>query len=406
VLAAAPAPGQTLAEARALLDSGRALDAAVSFEQVMSRGRAGERAEAASLVLLSLHAAGRHDLLESKAAACRRAAEGTAFAAHCDLYRGRSLRVNAKDTTAARALLSSVAASPASDAFAASGALYEIALIDLDTLRLPFAAHRSLEDLLARYPASPFADDALVALARAGTGMGRLDVIESATARLRAMGAAPALLQKVQFERGEFMAKARRDRTAAAREYVAAFTAYDAKTEAGVLARLRAADMVPGGNFEYAKQLYESVLAQQSPAVRPAHRDWAECMRAVCLLQLGRFDEARAAFAAMEGRALAAAVQAVVSLHVRGLGHPDTPEGLVVWYDRGIRARVADTAGDETFWDMQRVIVRARRPWFERFLTDASVPVEERAQMLYRVAFARFLCGYLDDAQSLAERAL
>lgn len=43
LLAAGPAAGQTLAEARALLDSGRVLEAARAFEQVMSAGAAGAR---------------------------------------------------------------------------------------------------------------------------------------------------------------------------------------------------------------------------------------------------------------------------------------------------------------------------------------------------------------------------
>jgi tetratricopeptide (TPR) repeat protein len=408
VLAAAPAPGQTLAEARALLDSGRALDAAASFEQVMSRGRAGERAEAASLVLLSLHTAGRHDLLEAKAAACRRAAEGTAFAAHCDLYRGRSLRVNAKDTTAARALLSSVAASPASDAFAASGALYEIALIDLDTLRLPFAAHRSLEDLLARYPASPFADDALVALARAGRGMERLDVIDDAARRLAEMKARPSMRQTVQLERALFMQNVKDSPHEAAQNYRRVLDDYPghSQTAAAHLARVRLADLVPGGDFERALHLYDEVAASTAP-VESWVRDWAKVNRAVYLYQLRREDEARAAFERLAAeRPKSARLRREIERHLTGLSDPESSAAVMIEYDRAIRFHRAKYGSERALWDLDAIIVRGEKGLIERLAGDSALSREERAQMLYRLAFAYVETGRQREGFDLSVRIL
>ena len=106
------------------------------------------------------------------------------------------------------------------------------------------------------------------------------------------MGAAPAMVQSAQFERAEFMNKARGDRRAAITEYSRVFTDFPSANDAAALAKIRAADLVPGGDFRTSLAMYRDVLATH-PKLTRSLRDWVQCQIGICQFQVR--DESAAA---------------------------------------------------------------------------------------------------------------
>ena len=245
------ATAQSFSEAKAKFDAGDFAGAAALFESVAATGGAA-KAEAAAFVLRSWSKAGRHDKVLAQFDTCLVAARGTEFEAECAFERAKSTDLNAKDTTLALQQYAEILAKYPSNVFAASGALLQRGVIELDHLKTPSISYNTFEELLRRYPGSPFVDDALLAEARNGVALAQLDIIEMAQRRLDEMSAAPAMRQKAQFERGEFFNRAAANPRAAIREYARVYKEFAPDAGAAALAKIRVADLVPRGDFRAA----------------------------------------------------------------------------------------------------------------------------------------------------------
>jgi tetratricopeptide (TPR) repeat protein len=277
--------GQTLAQGKALFDSGDYLEAVHIFESVRTSGAETERPEAAAFELRSYSQAGQHDDLLAKYDAALASAEGTPFEAEVEFEKAKSTQINAKDTTSALMQYNSIISRYSENVFAASGALYQRGTVELETLKTPSAADSSFEQVVTQYTSSPFVDDALLGVAKCGTALGQPDKIESARQQLVAMNASQSILQKVQLESGEFQNRYKGDRYAALGEYWKVFNDFTTPTEAAALARIRFADLVPDGNFRRATREYETVLSE-NPNLRKELRDWCKCQIAIFKFQV------------------------------------------------------------------------------------------------------------------------
>ena len=397
--------GAAFDDAKALFDAKRYAEAAPAFEAVAAAPEDPRRAEAAAFAIRSWSNAGRQDMVASRYAGCMAAALATSFEGEVAYEYARSVYVNGRDVTSGTALLQGVAGAYPGNVFAASGALLQLATMQANEHKAPLAACIACEDLIQRYPASPFVDDALLLEARTGTPLGRLDVIESCRSRLQTIQAPAWMQQAAQFEVGEFHNKARGDRYAAMRGYRAVFETYPAKSNAAALARIRLADLVPRDSFRLAGRIYEQVLAEY-PELPRKQQDWCICQRAICHYQEGQDEPAANLFRDLLARQPEAKLQACARLHLDGFANPDSTSALVMLYDRGLRMRVMDTGADQIFRDFQRVIAKAREPYFERYLSEASTSREDAGTMAYRLSFANFFCGRSREAFALAERIL
>ncbi len=396
--------------AKASFDAGDWSAAASAFGVLASATDAvpAERAEAAAFALRALANAGTHAAVADRYEALRAAAADTPFAAQCPLELARSAYQNARDTTTALALLGDILTRYPSDPIAAPGALYHRGMIELEHLRTPAAALATLETVATSWARSAYADDALAAQARAGVALASLPTIDAARDRLIAMKAAPALLQKVQFDRAEFYGKVRQNSAEAAREYLKVRDDFPGLpgTDAAALARIRAADEVPAGSFHAALALYREAVAAR-PRLSPYLRGWALLHSAICEFQLDHRDAALRAFSEIAtSSALPSRIRAEARLHVEGLSDPDSTAGVVIHFDRAIRARRANTNLDRVYWDLQRIIARSRKPFFAAYVGGAGAGREDRAQMLYRLCFAYYYCGYGNKAFELAGKIL
>jgi tetratricopeptide (TPR) repeat protein len=403
----APAFCQTLSTAKAKFDSGDYAGAAADFESVVQRGATIERPEAAAFVIRSLSQAGNHSQVVDKYDRILTAARGTQFEGECAFERAKSTQVNAKDTTSALAQYAEVLAKYPGNVFAASGALYQRGTIELDKLKTPNAALSTFEQVARSYPSSPFVDDALVKLAEAGVGAERLDVIDSAGERLRAMKARPGLLQTVQLQRGEYMAKVKGSRREAVEEYRKAYEDHAAagRTQSAAIALVRAADYVPGGDFRAAAKLYQRVL-DDHPKAPAALRHWALLHLGIYEYQAGDEAKARATVEQVIALKPGGAVEREARKYLKGIAEPESVESLQIVYDRGIRQNQTGQGLDRVFWDMQRVISKSRGEAFERFVSSPETDDEEAAQMMYRLCYAYYNGGYGAKAFELAGRIL
>ncbi|MBX7243954.1 MAG: hypothetical protein K1X53_00545 [Candidatus Sumerlaeaceae bacterium] len=265
---------QTLSEARQILDSGNDAQAIAALESVLANGSEADRAEAAPLLIQACAESKRHDLVVEHYDECLSATEGTPNTARVRLEYGKSLQSNAKDTTGALEVFAAILADPNADSFAASGALYQRGTVELDTIKAPAAAYATFETLLAQYPDSPFADNALVAEAKAAVALQRLDIIDSARQRLAAMGAPLSARQTAQLYRADYMANVKFSRNEAAFEYSKVLSEFPTvpNSNPSQLARVRLADLAPIGDFERGIKLYEEVTQTTAPHRPPGHR--------------------------------------------------------------------------------------------------------------------------------------
>lgn len=266
-------------------------------------------------------------------------------------------------------------------------------------------AYATFEELLSRYPDSPHASDALVAQARAGTALGQLDLIDNARQRLTQRGAAQEYVQKTQFERAEFFAKAKRDRYRAIEEYEKAYSQFTSSTLTAAVAKIRAADLVPGGNFHAARQSYEAVLGDY-PQLGKDLRDWALCQIALCQFQLKDEQGAAHTFKRLLAAKPRPELRSKANLHLTGISTSASAERVSIVFDRGIRYEETETRIDQSFWAMQEVLSRSKEAFFSGYVNDPLVDKETRAAMLYRVCYAHFACGQGAQALEAAEHIL
>ena len=401
--------------ARTSFDSGNWLAASSEFHAIVGnqaavRRPADELAEAAVFSLrcrVNLQdVAGFESVRES----CLAAARGSAFEGQALLEVGKHLAKNTKDTTAAIDQFNAVVAAFPGDVFAASGALYERGLLECDSLRMPHAAKESLDAVTKRYPSSPFCDDALVVLARVERVLGNVAGIDEAARRLKEMGAAPALRQKVQFEKAEYHNKIRQNRHDAVCEYQAVIDSFptEAKSQAAAQARVRMADLVPGGNFHASMELYRQVRDEK--AAPAATRAWSALNLAYMQFQV-RDEEgaARTLEALVADKSYPAAYKAKASEALKALRDPDSVENAQLRYDRAARCRQVNHSFDVAFFDYRSVV----RKFDGRDGAPAAaaarvkeLPREDQAQWHYKVAFAQFMTGHGQQALDLCERIL
>lgn len=93
-------------------------------------------------------------------------------------------------------------------------------------------------------------------------------------------------------------------------------------------------------------------------------------------------------------------------LILEAIADPDSTSSVVAHYDRAIRNNQTSCRLDLVFWDMQRIIGKAEKLPFKRYVDDMSVGREDRAQMMYRLAYANFHSGYGGKAFLLAGEIL
>ena len=272
-------------------------------------------------------------------------------------------------------------------------------------LKSPYSARASFEQVAKDYPTSPFVDDALIAAAEAGVMTGDLPAIESAREQLKAMKAAPEALQKVQFQVGEFYSKAQKSRVRAIREYRRAYREYPANTAAGATAKIRAADLVPSGDFAAATTMYAEVL-REHPKLEKSQRDWAQLHIGIYSFQQKKLDEARGAFEKVLAGGPSAATRAMAERYLKGMSEPLSPESVIIHYDRAVRFKQVGNSWDEAFFDMQQVLSKCQSAELRNHFDSAKVDRETRAEMLYREAFAHFWCSHSRQAYELAGEIL
>ena len=436
-LALAPAFGAaaTLTEGQALLDAGDFAGAAAVFQTVRDSGAAFERPRAAVEVLRAWNSAAREDQVSAEYDKSLTAAKDTDFEPQCLLERGKSLQNNAHDTTGALAVYGRILTEFPNEPYSASGALYQRGLIELDNLKSPTAALATFQDIVSRYapanaapagstspsstqnselitqdsaasPSSPFVNDALVAECRAGVSLGRLDVIDAAQQRLRETQADAKLQQKAQFERAEFYAKPRADRIGAIAEYRKVYSEYPDGTEPAAVAKIRVADLVPGGDFRAALGLYRDVLEKHPGAHGFVYR-WARMQTGIYQYQLGDAAAARATFESLLADKPVGIVKRECEKYLAGIADPDSTESLLITYDRAIRWSQTDQGMDRAFLEMQGVLSKCRKSRaVADFVANAKADREERAQMRYRRAYALYFSGHGREAFDLAQSIL
>lgn len=402
---AAPVAGQTFEGGKAKFDRSEFRPAAQDFEVVSQRPGDSKRADAAVFALRSLSQAGDHAAVLAKYEQCRAAVAGTPLEGELEFEVAKSTHHNAKDTTAALQGYARVLQQYPENVFAASGALYERASIERDDMKAHNAAHATLEDMITRYPTSPFVDDALVSEAKNAGMMGRMDIIDSADKRLELMNAASSMRQKVQLERAECHIKTRGDRRKAIAAYNQTFRRYGDGTDAAAVARIRAADLVVGGDFRESLNLYKVVL-ECYPKLRKSQRDWAQCQSGVYHYQLRENDEARSCFETVLAANPARNVRSLAQVYLDGMSHPDSTSSLLITYDRALRYYQTELCSDQTFLALGEYEAMTHKPFFAEYLRDSSISNQEKAEFLYRLSFADFYTGRGKDAFDLCERIL
>lgn len=387
----------TLQEGKAQFDAPDYPAAAATFDAVRTSGADQERAEAAAFQLRALGQAGDHAGLLAAYEGCLAAAAGTQFEAECKFELAKSTQVNAKDTTSALTQYNTIIAQHPDNVFAASGSYYQRAVLELDELKSATSSHASIVELVSGYGTSPFLDDALVLDARAAVILGRLDLIDAADSRLTAMQAPELHRQKVQFQRGEFHAKAADHRPKAIYEYTQTYKKFSPSTNIAAVAKIRAADLVPRGNFEDAFTLYQEVLSDH-PSLGKSLRDWAKWQSAICQFQLGNREGAQAGFQSVLLENPAPQVRASAEQHLRAMDNPDSFDNFQVTYDRAFRYWKTGMGLDEAFMSLQEVLVMSRKPFFTSFIENPQNSRDLRAEYLYRVSFAKYFSGLGKEA--------
>jgi hypothetical protein len=232
-----------------------------------------------------------------------------------------------------------------------------------------------------------------------------LDAIESAQRQLKDHGAPPAVQQKAQFQRADYMDKARASREHALKEFTRTCTEFPADTDTAAEARLRVAKLVPRGDFRASLQLCEDV-ARNHPNAPQALRHRAQLEAGIVQFQLGDEAAAKATLEALRADSPDADTLAEVNKYLTGLSDPDSPESIVITYDRGIRQKDSGGGFDLTFEDMQRVKAKSKKAAIEALMRDASLSSEDRARMRYRVCYALYWGGRGREAFDLAQSIL
>ncbi|MBX7243955.1 MAG: tetratricopeptide repeat protein [Candidatus Sumerlaeaceae bacterium] len=92
--------------------------------------------------------------------------------------------------------------------------------------------------------------------------------------------------------------------------------------------------------------------------------------------------------------------------YLDGIADPDSTPGLTILYDRAINFRVSRVGMNREIWEMSSFIGRAEKQAFSAFIRDESVPLRERAQMRYRLAFAHHEVGNHKTAFDMAGEIL
>jgi tetratricopeptide (TPR) repeat protein len=405
LLAVSPAAiAQTFDEAKALFDAGDWRASAEAFEAA-SQTDAAHRPEAAAFILRAYANAGDHAAVTGHLDACLSAARSTPFGPQCLLEVARSTWQNAKDTTGALEQLSSLLARFPDDPVAAPGALYHRGIVERDGLKAPSVAYQTFEECVRRFPDSPYAADALVAECRTGIALRDLALIDSARARLGAMNADGAHIQEAQFERAEFYNQVRRDRDGALAEYAKVVApGLPADTAPALLAKTRAADLVPGGDFTRSIALYREVA--DNPKAPRRVRQWSVLNTGIFQFVLGDEAAARATLEAFVATEPPKSFEAQARQFLDGMANPETTTAIAIHFEKATHLRRSRRNADLALWALDHTVALSRSPFFERWVTDSSVDREQRAQMLYRVAFARYFAGHGNDAAAICDRIL
>lgn len=392
---ASAAHTQTLAQVKTYMAAHDYANAATAAQSVLSSGAAGEKPEAAVLLLRAYCRALNHRAVEDNYLACKQAGSGTQFEAECTYERTYSLYKNAHKFDRAYNDFGTLAASQPASVYAASGAAYQRAVIEFEKLGMQSDAATHLENLTTTWPDSPWKAKALFMLLRVAIGNRDPVAIEAAHQRFISHNPEGDLVPAAELLRADFDNDTAGDIRAAHLRYNSIIKRWPDSVEA-TISRLRIADLALAGDFERSIKLYEQVIRELPQKNKYRYlRNYTQLQLGIAHFQLGQTEQAQAAFqqllSAQPGLALTPRAQS--ALHA--IQDPASADGLIALYERGLRWRRTGIRRDscwQAFTEFKRRAANERA--FETYCTDPNIPVEQRAQMRYRLALVYFELGY------------
>ena len=246
-------------------------------------------------------------------------------------------------------------------------------------------------------------------VARVERFLGNLAGIDAAARQLEQMDAAPALQQKVQFERAEYYNNFHQRRSDSIVEYDKVINAFPGvqRSQAAAQARVRIADLIPADNFHTSMDLYRQT--RDDSAAPAALQAWSALNLAYLEFQVR--DEAAAAATLqrlISQKGTPAAYKAKAEAALKALREPESVENAQLRFDRATRCRTVNHSLDIAFFDYRSVVRKLDNEGAKTAAAEeiAKLPVDQQAQWRYKVAFGLFMTGYGPEAYEMCEEIL
>lgn len=398
---------QPINDAKANFNQGKFEDAAVGFGAVMNDQNSADRAEAAAFLLRSYRRAGQYASLVAAYDSAVNVAKGTPFEAECGLERAIATFKIARKADVAYEQLTALASTTTGSVFAASGARFWKATIELERFKDDAACSRTLSDMLQQIPDSPYEAKALFMLLRCNLRLTPPNPAAVAAAHETLIKECPdsEYLPDAELRHADFDYKVRGDKESALKRWRDVVT-NSPNSDFARSARLRINELAPLG-FEAAIADYTDLTGSiRSFKKFQFQKHLCQKMIGIYHYQLGRTGEAKAAFEALLAQKVGGVYKAEANKYLRAIADPKGVDALACVVERaGLWHHLAQDAA-RCYDDMKLAHEIAQNPAVMSYIEDPARSPDERGDTAFNIVLATHWAGNVDEGILLAHRII
>jgi len=333
----------------------------------------------------------------------REMADDTEFEPEIDFVFANYLKDHVKDYTAARNLYKSIYQNFPNATFAGPGSLLKLGDIDVIEGKSNNALSR-FDELIAKYPKCHYVDNALTGKVKAYIKLKDRENIIKTAEDLRKQFPSNLSTANAGIETGIYFYSIERNRRESVRQFKKVSDAFPDKF-AGLFAKLRMADLVPGSRIKNSISLYKTVL-QNAQKMRGSQKHWAQTELGVALYLKKDFDEAAIELQKVIDSGAPEKYKKRAQLHLDAIDDPQSLSAAFVNIDAAVRYRRDLHAFDTAYWSFRVYTDAWKAGKFESFLEDPNIPDEEKAKREYQLSLAYYNISYLHKSDTQAKKVV
>jgi len=334
----------------------------------------------------------------------REMADNSMFEPEIDYVFANYLKDHVKDYTAARDLYESIYQNFPNAGFAGPGSLLKLGDIDVIEEK-PNNALSSYNELIANYHQCPYVDNALLGKVNAYAKLKNRENILKTLSEIKLRFPQNLCLAKAQLKAGMYFASIERNRKQAIKQFGEVVNQFP-NTRAGIMAKIRLADLAPSHDIAKSIDLYNQVI-EDWENLNNYQKAWVECELGFAYLLKGDKQAARDRLENVANSPIySPKYKEKASLYVQSLNDPQSMESYETAFDLAFRHREYLDEFDRADKHYRNISELARIGVLEEKINDPEIPDHAKAKWLYQLSIAQYFLTEFKDARETAEKIL